>query len=205
MVESTTIHLRAPARVGSVQAELRDAIETQQLVDWEQFWRPALAEVLADLDRRGVPRSAWPQSRHWNWKEKAEQVYGVLAYRGFCVIADGQTQGLAQIDLNRFARLPEQSGKPLVHVDYLEVAPWNRPELGQPPRFRGVGSALIAASVQLSLDEGFKGRIGLHSVPQADDFYRRCGMSDFGPDPQCQNLRYFEMTVEQARAFLEEE
>ena len=41
--------------------------------------------------------------------------------------------------------------------------------------------------------------------PQADDFYRRrCGMTDLGADPNYQNLRYFEMTEEQSRVFIEE-
>jgi hypothetical protein len=57
----------------------------------------------------------------------------------------------------------------------------------------------------LSEEEGFKGRIGLHSLPQADEFYRLRGMTDLGTDQTNQNLRYFEMTAEQARAFLEEE
>lgn len=64
---------------------------------------------------------------------------------------------------------------------------------------------LLTAAIALSYEEGFKGRIGLHSLPQADAFYRRIGMTDLGPDPACQNLRYFEMTVEQARAFFEKE
>lgn len=126
----------------------------------------------------------------------------MLAFRGFCVVAQGVTQGLAQVNLTRSTREAGQAGKPLVYVEYLEVAPWNRPELGATPRLRGLGSALLTAAVMLSEAEGFRGRIGLHSLPQADDFYRRCGMTDLGLDPAYQNLRYFEMTAEQARAFL---
>ena len=91
------------------------------------------------------------------------------------------------------------------YVEYLEVAPWNRAELGAKPRLRGVGTVLLTAAVALSNGEGFKGRIGLHSLPQADAFYRKIGMTDLGPDAAYQNLRYFEMTVEQARAFFEKE
>jgi hypothetical protein len=66
-----------------------------------------------------------------------------------------------------------------------------------------VGSVLLAAAIQLSIDEEFLGRLGLHSLPQADDWYRKCRMTDLGPDPsEKQNLRYFEMTPEQAQAFL---
>jgi hypothetical protein len=158
------------------------------------------------MDRRGIPRSQWPQSWHWNWEAKSAQIQGLLAFRGFSVVCAGLTQGLMRVDLTKSAREPSQAGKPLVYVDYLEVAPWNRPELGQMPRYKGVGTALIAAAVSLSEEESFKGRIGLHSLPQADAFYgKRCGMSDLGPDAKYQNLRYFEMTIDQARAFLEKE
>jgi hypothetical protein len=205
-VEVTNLYLLDGATGDGVEGELRDAIEDAQLVDWQTKWQPALISVLQELARRGVPLGQWPQSWNWDWRQKTARVQGLLAFRGFCVVAQGLTQGLAQVDLNRFGREPSQAGKPLVYLDYLEVAPWNRPDLGQQPRLRGVGTALLSAAVALSVDEGFKGRIGLHSLPQADNFYRtRCGMTDLGPDPAYQNLKYFEMTAGQARAFLDEE
>jgi GNAT superfamily N-acetyltransferase len=202
-VEITTIYLLDVGSGDSVESELRDAIEDAQLVDWQTKWQPALIAVLQELARRGVPPGQWPQSWHWDWRQKTARVQGLLAFRGFSVVAQGETQGLAQIDLTKAAREASQAGKPLVYLNFLEVAPWNRPELGQQPRLRGVGTALLSAAVALSVEEGFKGRTGLHSLPQADDFYRRNGMTDLGPDPTYQNLRYFEMTAEQARAFLE--
>lgn len=206
MAEVSLIYLVNGATGDAVEAELRDAIEAAQLVDWQTKWQPALITVLQELDRRGVPVGEWPQSWHWDWRKKTAAVQGLLAFRGFCVVAAGVTQGLAQVDLTKGAREAGQAGKPLVYVDYLEVAPWNRPDLGQQLRFRGVGTALLSAVVALSEEEGFKGRIGLHSLPQADRFYRdRCGMTDLGPDAAYQGLRYFEMTPDQAQAFLKEE
>ena len=205
-VEVSTIYLLDTASGAGVEAELRDAIEAAQLLDWKAHWQPALMAVLQELARRGVPPGQWPQSWHWDWPAKAAQVQGLLAFRGFCVVCAGMTEGLMRLDLTKSAREPTQAGKPLVYVDYLEVAPWNRPDLGQTARFKGVGTALITAAVALSDQEEFKGRIGLHSLPQADAFYRdRCGMTDLGPDAAYQHLRYFEMTAAQARAFLEEE
>ena len=206
MVEVSTIYLLDGASGAGVEGELHDAIEQAQLEDWQTKWQPVLWAVLQELARKGVPTALWPQSWHWNWARKTAQVHGLLAFRGFSVVAQGETQGLAQIDLTKSGREPSQSGKPLVYLDYVEVAPWNRPELGSSPRLRGVGTALITAAVTLSNEEGFKGRVGLHSLPQAEDFYRkRCGMTDLGPDRAYQNLRYFEMTADQARAFLEQE
>ncbi|MEQ8283556.1 MAG: GNAT family N-acetyltransferase [Parvibaculum sp.] len=204
-VDVSTIYLLDVESGESVEAELRDAIEQAQLDDWQTKWQPAMFDVLRELARQGVPRSQWPQSWHWNWEQKAARVAGLLAFRGFSVVARGETQGLAQVDLSKMSREASQVGKPLVYVEYLEVAPWNRVELGKMPRLRGVGSALVTAAVALSCEEGFKGRLGLHSLPQADDFYRKIGMADLGQDPASQNLRYFEMTVDQARIFLEEE
>ena len=204
-VEASTIYLLDVTSGGAVEATLRDAIEESQLVDWQTRWQPALIAVLQELAQRRVPIAEWPQSWHWNWRTKIAQVQGLLAFHGFSVICEGVTQGLMRVDLRQAARVPSQQGKPLVYVDYLEVAPWNRPELGRVPRYRGVGTALVSAAVVLSEQEGFKGRIGLHSLPQADAFYHdRCGMTDLGPDPSCQNLRYFEMTPEQALVFLAE-
>ena len=203
--EVSVIYLLDVATGEGVEGELRDAIEQAQLDDWQKEWQPALSAVLQEMARRGVPVSQWPQSWHWDWARKTARVQGLLAFRGLSVVAQGVTQGLAQVDLTKSAREPSQAGKPLVYLDYVEVAPWNRPEFGRPSRLRGVGSALISAAVALSREEGFKGRIGLHSLPQADAFYAKIGMIDLGPDVAYQSLRYFEMIAERARALLEEE
>lgn len=201
----STIYLLDNATGKSVEAELRDAIEQAQIDDWAAHWVPATLTMIQTLVTNQVPREKWPQSLHWDWPRKTAQVQGLLAFRGFSVVAQGVTQGMSQVDLTKSAREASQARKPLIYVEYLEVAPWNRPELGSTPRLRGVGSALLTAAVALSREEGFKGRVGLHSLPQADAFYRRCGMTDLGPDAAYQNLRYFEMTVAQAHTFLEEE
>jgi hypothetical protein len=53
---------------------------------------------------------------------------------------------------------------------------------------------------------GGLGRIGLHSLPQADTFYgERCGMPNLGLDVAYSPsfpLRYFEMTDSQAATYL---
>jgi hypothetical protein len=104
-----------------------------------------------------------------------------------------------QLDLTRSSRIAGQATKPLVYVDYLETAPWNRPSPFPGPMVAGVGSVLIAAAINRSIDEEFEGRIGLHSLPQSEEFYRdKCGMTDLGPDDSYQRLRYFEATSEQA-------
>ncbi len=203
--DSSPIYLRDPATGEPVAAELVYEISSNNIIDWHTLWQPALGALKATLAIQGVPRDQWPQSAHWDWSRKVDEVEGLLGFRNFCVTTDGMTQGLMRLDLTKSARLNMQLGKPMVYVDYLEVAPWNQPFGGSPIRYRGVGSALLIAAVALSVEEDFKGRIGLHSLPQSESFYRHLNMVDMGPDARYQNLHYFEITPEAAQALLAEE
>ena len=186
------------------EAELWAEITEQQLADWEGEWVPELFKAVQRLRRAGVERRHWPQSRHWNWRKKTETLQGMLAHPGFSIVCDGVTQGMMLVDTTmKRCRIDGQRGRHLVYVEFVENAPWNRPELFDPPRYRGVGSILIRAAIALSEELEFHGRIGLHSLPQANGFYANtCGMTDLGVDPDHEGLRYFEMTPEQARAFV---
>ncbi len=93
--ETSIIYLLDKAAGTAVEAELRDAIEEAQLVDWQTKWQPALIVVLQELARQQVPISKWPQSWHWDWRAKMTQVTGLLAFRGFCVLCTGVTRGAA--------------------------------------------------------------------------------------------------------------
>lgn len=187
------------------KAELWDGITEQQLSDWEGEWLPELFKAIQQLRRAGVERTYWPQSRSWDWRRKTDAFQGMLGCPGFSIVCNGMTQGLMLVDIvSKRCRAEGQKGKDLVYVEFVENAPWNRPELFKPPLYRGVGSILVRAAVELAVELEWKGRIGLHSLPQANDFYANtCGMTDFGPDQSYQNLRYFEMTEEQAKAFIE--
>lgn len=205
MVTKSPIFLFDVLRGQAEVAELWDAITETQLTDWEGEWLPELFKAMQRLHRAGVSRQFWPQSRHWNWRNKSDTLQGMLGNAGFSVVCQGVTQGMMLVDtVVKRCRIGSQKGKDLVYVEYLENAPWNRKELlFDPPRYRGVGTILIAAAIELSKSEGFKGRIGLHSLPQSNGFYaNKCGMADLGADPGYQNLRYFEMTPEQAEAFI---
>ena len=163
---------------------------------------PVLLEGLQRLVAAGKPRREWPQTSHWNWRDKVEDVRGILAYRGFAISCEDKTQGLMLVRMTDVARLPNQRGKPLIYIDYLESAPWNQGGLVDRPRFGGIGTVMLAAAMRLSLDEGFFGRIGLHSLPQSEEFYKASGMASLGADLSKQGLCYFEMTPAQASAFL---
>jgi hypothetical protein len=188
-------------------AELWDAITEQQLADWEAEWVPELFKAMQKMRRLNVPRRFWPQSRHWDWRKKTQALQGMLAHPGFSIMCRGMTQGMMIVDtVTKRCRLPTQKGKDLVYVEYLENAPWNRKELlFDPPRYRGVGTILMRGAIELSRSEGFKGRVGLHSLPQSNSFYANtCGMTDLGADsdPNYSPMHYFEMTPEQSEVFI---
>ncbi len=198
------VFLSNPRTGQSEPAELWDRITEKQLADWEAEWVPELFKAVQGLARSGVERKHWPQSRHWDWRRKTEALQGMLANPGFSIVAGGITQGMMLVDTTmKRCRLERQKGKHLVYVSFVETAPWNRRELFDPPRYQGVGALLIRAAIELSNEHEFKGRIGLHSLPQSNSFYANaCGMSDLGADPDYQGLRYFEMSPEQAQAYI---
>lgn len=203
-VTSSPVVLFNVARQKPESAELLDAITEQQLADWEANWVPDLFDALRRLNNAGVARAHWPQNRHWDWRRKTQALQGMLAHPGFSIVCNGMTQGMVILDTTmKRCRIAGQANKNLVYVEFIESAPWNRPELANPPRYRGIGTVLVRAAIELSRHEGFKGRLGLHSLPQANSFYANtCGMTDMGVDAAHQNLRYFEMTPDQAEAFI---
>jgi hypothetical protein len=111
-------------------------------------------------------------------------------------------QGLMLVSDFRSVRLQVQFGKPIVYVEFVATAPWNRPEVQKPPKYRGVGTVMVAAAIELSCGLDYRGRIGLHSLPAAAPFYRdKCGLIELGRDAEHPNLTYFEMTENQAQKF----
>ena len=188
-----------------VAATLYDELTSSEIASAAASWQPLIDVRVAALKQQNVPVKDWPQHAHWDWNRKANSVSGLLAYQLLGVECEGQMQGLMLTGTVGQCRISTQAGKPLVVVHFLTTALWNLPSFVSPPRFGLVGKVLVAAAVQLSLDNGFHGRVGLHSLPQAESFYRDdCGMTDLGIDfgPGGQNLRYFEATTDQAKIIL---
>ena len=91
---------------------------------------------------------------------------------------------------------------PLVYVHFLEVAPWNKPTASG-RRFKGLGPIMLRIACELSDQAGYGGRVGLHSLAAAENFYRRIGFR--GLDcPNEYNELYFELDEFGAEALLSE-
>jgi hypothetical protein len=189
-----------------VPAFLHDALSHVDFVLAERSWHDERVRIHQELLTAGVSRAQWPQSIHWDWTRKAPML-ARLEISGHGAVAEGAWQGLMLTKTaSQFARLGEDRGKPIVYIDYLEVAPWNWPlsSIGRRPRYKGIGSLLFTQAVRQSFAEEFRGRVGLHSLPQAEEFYRTVlGMTAVERDSAKQNLMYFELTREQARLLLQ--
>ncbi len=206
MSERTPVYLKDRRTGQLVEATLIDGVTRGEVEQTESVWRPFLDEQVKRMQEAGVPRSRWPQHRHWDWRQKQETTELYLAYRMFGIQCRSEMQGLMLVlTAGKQARVDSQRGKPLVYIHFLAAAPWNLASIVGEPRYALVGSVLLATAIHLSREEEFQGRISLHSLPQSDIWYRdACGMTDLGPDPAVQNLHYFEMTPEQASQFLKE-
>jgi len=185
-------------------AELHEGISEANLTDWQNQWIPAQEAAMRALIKAGRPARSLPDTNHWNWRAKVEVFKGLLSNPSFSISCAGVTQGLMILDtVKKLSRLEEPKKPPLVYPEYIQTAPWNRKGLVTEPIYSGVGSILLKCAIQTSLDLEYKGRIGLHSVPNAEAFYaNHCNMTDLGPDSGYHNMRYFEMTPIQAQAFL---
>jgi hypothetical protein len=160
-----------------VEAQLIDGVSRDQVEQAERDWRPFLLEAVKRLENAGMPL---PEHSHWDWRKKHRATTGLMAYRMFGLECDGAMQGLMLTSMAAHQRrIADQKGKEQVYIDYVASAPWNSPALVSEPRYGLVGRVLISTAVQLSLKEGFRGRIGPHALPQAEKFYsQKCFMTD---------------------------
>jgi hypothetical protein len=93
----------------------------------------------------------------------------------------------------------------ILYVEYLENAPWNiKGNARGTSAYLGIGMVLIGEAVHISREYGFAGRIGLHSLPLAEPFYRdKCQFSEVGPDAAENGLVHFEYSEQQATTHLQ--
>jgi hypothetical protein len=151
--------------------------------------------------------------RAWNdWSAENDQltplfnwnsVFNFNSVPDFSVFAldqNGLAQAFMLIRSGHVVRCDNGHRRPLVYVNFLEVAPWNKPTA--PHRaFQGLGPILLRIACDISIQRGYNGRVGLHSVAEAEDFYRRIGFQVFDC-PSEYNELYMELSGPEARKLL---
>jgi hypothetical protein len=165
-------------------------MSSKHIADYNTFWKSRLITSIEE-------------DSHWEWKNKFKDTFTVN-YQRFALEYNQITQGLMILETDLHCSRPDLS-KNLVYVEYLSTAPWNRKSLQNPPDYKGVGSTLLGFAINLSLDLEYKGRIGLHSLPNAESFYRKFGMKDLGYDPEYYNLKYFEISAHDIQEIIQKQ
>lgn len=180
----------------NVSADLYRGLPAPVLDEIEQMW--AEAREASAVERQAAGLNPFEHD-HWCWRNKAKSVEE-NRHMLVAIDCEGRWQGaMAVARLPRSGRLGSGS---VVYVDYLEAAPWNLRSTLAPARFKGVGIALMVEALRLSIETGLEGRVGLHSLPQAEPFYTRCAMTRVGEDPDYFGLPYYEYTSPQATMWL---
>jgi hypothetical protein len=131
------------------------------------------------------------EDKFWSWALKERVFLRQDNYEGYAIEWQERTQGLMMIETQRH-RSQIVPGQRLVYVSAIATAPWNRRIIRRPRDLQGVGSILMQFARKRSLDLGFEGRVGVHSLPEAERFYDRLNMMDLGADPDQEDLVYFE-------------
>ena len=196
--------------------DLVEGLEDEHLKFVTREWTPRLNDCRARavIAFRALPaqkqsEKSWQEKQgrfgapdsHWDWNEKRESMLGSV-HRMFGLVDGESVEALMRVDLSKPSRIQPTPYTPVVYVDYLAVAPWNRTPVQVKRRFNGLGKVLLGAAVSISIEEGMDGRCGLHSLQQSEGFYLRAGMEDLGVDAGCK-LKYFEFSPHAARKFLE--
>lgn len=129
------------------------------------------------------------EDAHWNWLTK-HKYYHSEQYNWFFFIADGEPQGACLV---YHPKISVDTADTIFYIEFLAVAPWNRPNHISNQIFKGIGSLLLKtvisyAESELGITKGFS----LHSLPKAEGYYQKIGMKRFEMYDKS-GLGYFEM------------
>ncbi|TAF49933.1 MAG: GNAT family N-acetyltransferase [Oscillatoriales cyanobacterium] len=155
----------------------------KHLDDVATFWKPRLSPRDVDSD--------------WDWVFK-KRIYNIRTQQleNWAIEYEGITQGVIMLDLSgRRSRLERDAR--MVYIFCVATAPWNRMEIQQPPKLQAVGRQLVQFARSKSLDLGFGGRVGLHALPEVEEFYRCLNMTEIpgcsdDSESEIEQLTYFE-------------
>ncbi len=176
--------------ISLLQAQNQQIVEAQLL--------PLLERHLEDAERLWMPllSRSGEADEYWDWIRKRRRESLLAGTEFYAIECGGTTQGLLALDiLKKRCWVESQLRQRLVYILALATAPWNRPTIQMPPAYKGVGGQFVDFAIARSRELGYGGRVGLHALPEALEFYRklRVKLVECGPDPdESDRLVYFE-------------
>jgi hypothetical protein len=158
-------------------------MEINHLEAFEQYWKPFLAgKVEGD--------------QYWDWRFKYRTYGARSGAESYALECEGQLQGLMLMESLGY-RSWANPRRRLVYIHSLATAPWNRPSIQNPPQYRLVGGTFLEFVQYRSLELGYGGIVGLHSLPGAEAFYDQAGFINCGADSEKEDLVYFECSAQE--------
>ncbi|MFD1122441.1 GNAT family N-acetyltransferase [Methylophilus flavus] len=198
---SQNISLRHARSGAKVDALLHENIDTTFAKLADDTWETFLSKEKEAAALKGMPEPMLEHD-HWRWEHKIGLSANLLSMPSFGVECDDQPQGIMLLFTDGYLSKSKATlHQPLVYLPYISTAPWNLPGFTSEPKYRGVGTILLSAAIQTSMELGFKGRLGLYSLPGAESFYECYKFESLGIDTRS-SLKYYELSAESAAEFL---
>jgi hypothetical protein len=171
--------------------------------EWKNFnfrLTECIVNNIPESQHAAVAQSVQLDDNHWNWLTKT-CVTVSTEYEWFFLEINGLPQAACLIYHPKVSALNDDN---IFYIEYVAVAPWNRPNPMEQRQFKGVGKAIIQSAVKYATEE-LKLRYGfsLHSLPKAEAFYEHIGMLNY-PILDKDALKYYEMSEGNARSYMEE-
>lgn len=158
----------------------RSNLELFEYIEGQDFDDNKLADVLDSIQT---------EDHHWNWFKKSVGTTGD-EYEWFYLYAEDLPQAACLIYHPKDSALEDSN---IFYVEFLAVAPWNRSCLVRDRAFLGVGSVLLRAALDFSVNKlGLSPGFSLHSLPQASEYYSKLKMVNVA-EKNKDSLLYFEL------------
>lgn len=164
----------------------------------DKFWKEGWLAIFEKIQKVEPDESKQAQMLasistehyHWDWFAKAVK-YTTEEYEWFHLYADDKPQAACVIYHPEASALEPGD---IFYVKFVAVAPWNLPCSFRPREFSGLGEIVLRAAQRfsvkvLNLRPGFC----LHSLPQAEKFYKKLKMIKVEGKEDSQSLAYFEL------------
>lgn len=150
-----------------VTGEVRSVKQAQDILSWFSEWLPHMY----DLSGKRLHEDS-----HWKVPDIWEQFCQLSDCEVLMLEADNQIQGYIVIYLN----YPDSSDGVKTYIPFLAAAPWNRNSNGASRKYQQVGKLLVGIGALRGFATWQDPRLELHSLPGAENFYRRLRMSETG-------------------------
>jgi hypothetical protein len=135
---------------------------------------------------------------HWDWLSKVFLHKGD-EYEWFFLDIDEKPQAACLIYHPKTSAI--DTGK-IFYIEYVAVAPWNRNNPMEVKQYKGAGSEIIQCAIQYATKSlGLRYGFSLHSLPKAEGYYEKIGMTNFDTLTKG-TMKYYEMSEENTQKYM---